>query len=94
MRLQAVMMSTYINNLPGLASFFNNTCLSGYLRPRKVVFDNGSEFKRDFNPLLHYFNIKAVLTTIKNPQANTMLERGHQAILNMLATKFLDKKVL
>ena len=58
------------------------------------MFDNGSEFKRDFTTLLKDLDIKPVLTAIKNPQANTMLERGHQAILNMLATKFLDKKVL
>ena len=61
---------------------------------KKVVFDNGSEFKRDFTTLLKDFDIKPVLKALKNPQANTTVERGHQAILNMLATKYLDKRIL
>ena len=28
-------------------------------------FDHGSEFKLYFNPLLNYFNIETVLTTVK-----------------------------
>ena len=28
-----------------VSQLFNNTCLSRYLRPGKVVFDKGSEFK-------------------------------------------------
>ena len=48
-----------------VSQLFNNTWLSRYLFPRKVVFDNRSEFKRDFNPLLKDFYIKTVLTTIK-----------------------------
>ena len=72
---------------------FNNTCLCRYLCPRKVVFDNISEFKQDFNPLLKYLNIKPVLTSINNPQANSPVERVHKVILNMLITKVLDNKV-
>ena len=52
---------------------FNNTCLSIYPGPHKVVFDNGSDIKKYFTPLLKDFDIKPVLTTIKNPQANTMV---------------------
>ena len=72
---------------------FNNTWLCRYPRPRKVVFDDGSEFKRDFTPLLKYFDIKPVLTSVKKPQSNAPVERVHQVILNMLVTKGLDKKV-
>ena len=32
--------------------FFNNIWLCRYPLPRKLVFDNGCEFKRDFTPLL------------------------------------------
>ena len=35
-----------------VGQFFNNTCLSRYPPPCKVVFDNGSEFKRELTPLL------------------------------------------
>ena len=49
-----------------ISQLFNNTWLSRYPRPHKVVFDNGSEFKRDFVPLLKDFDIKPVCTTVKN----------------------------
>ena len=73
---------------------FNNKWICRYPRPQKFVFDNGYDFKRDYTPLLNDFGIKPVLTTIKNPQANAMVERGHQVVLNMLSTKDLDNKVL
>ena len=57
------------------------------------MFDNGSELKRDFTPLLKDFDIKPVLTSVKIPQANASVDRVHQVILNMLFTKDLDKKV-
>ena len=57
------------------------------------MFDNGSEFKQDFTPLLNDFNIKTVLTLINNPQANSPVDQLHQVILNMLVTKDLDNKV-
>ena len=65
----------YIDKLSTRVShLFNSTCLCIYLRPHKVVFDNGSEFKEDFTPFLKDFDIKPVLTTIKNPQANALVE--------------------
>ena len=72
---------------------FNNTCLCRYPCPRKVVFDNGSEFKRDFTTLLKDPNIKSVLTSVKKPQSNSPVEQVHQVILNVLYTKDLDNKV-
>ena len=76
-----------------VSQLFNNTWLCRYPRPRKVVFDKGSDFKQDFTPLLKYFGIKHVSTTIKNPQVNAPVERVHQLILNMLITKDIDNKV-
>ena len=55
---------------------FNNKWICRYPRPQKVVFDNVSKYKRDFTPLLNDFDIKPVSTTIKNPQANAMVEQG------------------
>ena len=53
---------------------FNNKWLCRYPHPRKVVFGNGSEFKRDFTPLLKEFDIKSVLIPVKKPQANVKVE--------------------
>ena len=72
---------------------FNNTSICRYLLPRKVVLDNGSQFKQYFAPLLNDFDIKLVLTTVNNPQANALVDRVHQVMYNMLVTKDLDKKL-
>ena len=72
---------------------FNSTWLLRYPRTRKVVFDNGSEFKRDFTTLLKNFDIKPILTSVKKPQANALVEQVNQVILNMTVTKYLDNKV-
>ena len=73
---------------------FNNTWICRFPCPQKVVFDNGYEFKQDFTNLLKDFDMKSVLTFVKNPQANAPVEKVHQVILNMLVTKDLDNKVL
>ena len=76
-----------------VSQMFNNTWLCRYPRPRKVVFDNGSEFKQYFTPLLKDFYIKTVLTLVKNPQANAPVERVHQVILNILVANDHYNKV-
>ena len=65
--------------------------MAHYPNPRKVIFYNGNEFKKDFLPLLRDFNIKPTPTTIKNPQANAILERVHQVLGDMLHTKNLQQ---
>ena len=57
------------------------------------MFDNGSEFKKDFTHFLEDFNIKPVLNSVKNPQYNATVEQVHQVILNMLVTKDLDNRI-
>ena len=74
-----------------ISQIFNSTWLARYPRPRKVIFDNGNEFKKDFLPLLKDFSIKPTPTTIKNPQANAILERVHQVLGDMLRTKNLQQ---
>ena len=74
-----------------ISQIFNSTWLARYPRPQKIIFDNGNEFKKDFLPLLKDFAIKPTPTTIKNPQANAILERVHQVIGNMLRTKNLQE---
>jgi hypothetical protein len=64
--------------------------LSRYPRCRTIIYDNGSEFKLDFTALCDSYGIKRKPTTIKNPQANTILERVHGVTTNMLRTRELD----
>ena len=76
-----------------ISNLFDDVWLSRYPRPNKVIFDNGSEFKKDFLPLLKDFRIKPTPTSIKNPQANAAVERLHQVLGNMLRTQDLDNQV-
>ena len=47
----------------------------------------------DFITLLNDFDIKYVLTKIKSQQANALVERWDQVILDMLVTKYIANKV-
>ena len=76
-----------------VSQLFKNTWLSRYPHPHTVVFHNGSEFKWDFNPFLKDLDIKSVLTTIKNPQANASVEWVHKVIYNMHFTKDPDNNL-
>ena len=72
-----------------ISRLFDQVWLSRYPRPRKVLYDNGSEFKKNFQPLVKDFAVKATCTSIKNPQSNAILERIHQVVGSMLKTKDL-----
>jgi len=76
-----------------ISQLFDQVWLSRYPRPKEVIFDNGSEFKSDFVPLLKDFQIKPKLTSIKNPQSNAIVERVHQVLSNMFRTKDLSKRI-
>jgi hypothetical protein len=75
-----------------ISRLFDQQWLSRYPRPKKVIFDNGSEFKKNFIPLLKDWAIKPVVTTVKNPQANSPIERIHQVLRNMFLTKNLKER--
>jgi len=64
--------------------------LSRYPRAKYITYDNGSEFKLHFEDLCKSFNIKQRPATIKNPQANTIIERVHGVIGDMMHTRDLD----
>ena len=72
-----------------ISQLLDSVWLARYPRPRQVLYDNGSEFKKDFQPLLKDLAIKPKCTTIKNPQANSILERIHQVTGNMLTSSDL-----
>ena len=59
---------------------FNNAWMCIYPCPHKVVFDVGSKFKQYFTPLIKDFDIKPVVISVNNTQANAPAERVHQLI--------------
>jgi hypothetical protein len=68
----------------------NKTWLSRYPRCRYIIYNNGSEFKLNFEYLCVTHGIKHKLTTIKNPQANAILERLHHVLAQMLRSSKLN----
>ncbi len=67
-----------------------------YPWPTQVVFDRGNEFLgKDFREMLvHDYGIKRKPITIRNPQANAIVERIHQVIANMVRTFELETNYL
>ena len=75
-----------------VSRLFNKSWLSRYPRAQYVIYDNGSEFKLHFAALCDSFGLKRSPTTIKNPQANAILERQHGVIADMMRTSGLDMR--
>ncbi len=66
------------------------TWFSRYPHCRYIIYDNGSEFKLHFRSLCETYGIKRKPTSVKNPQANAILERIHAVLGNILRTSELD----
>jgi hypothetical protein len=73
-----------------IARLVNKTWLSRYPRCCYIIYDNGCEFKLNFEYLCETYGIKRKPTTIKNPQANAILEHLHQVLGQMLCTSELS----
>jgi hypothetical protein len=73
-----------------ISNLVNKTWFSRYPRCQYINYDNGSEFKLHFEALCESFGIKRKPTSVKNPQANAILERVHQVISSMLRTAEID----
>ena len=64
---------------------FENTWLSRYPRPLHCIYDQGGEFTGyQFQNLLARHSIQRHAISAKNPQANSICERMHQTVGNML----------
>jgi hypothetical protein len=66
------------------------TWFSRYPRCQYIIYNNRSEFKLHFRSLCDMYRIKRKPTSVKNPQANAILERIHGVLGNMLRTSKLD----
>lgn len=63
------------------------TWLNRYPRPGIITFDSGSEFKAKFKKIMREkINLKVKAISVRNPQANAVIERFHQTIGNMSKT--------
>lgn len=68
-----------------VATTFYNSWICEYPLPQRCIHDNGSEFiGEEFRNLLAYYGIHNVTTSVKNPQANSIIERVHQGMAQML----------
>lgn len=63
-------------------------------RPVEVGFDNGSKFKWLFAELCTNMGITPKISTLYNPQSNTIIERVHQVLGNALRTFEFENREL
>ena len=73
-----------------ISNLVNKCWFSRYPRCTNIIYDNGSEFKLHFETLCDTYGVKRKPTTIKNPQANAILERVHQVLMAMIRTSEID----
>jgi hypothetical protein len=66
------------------------TWFSRYPRCWYIIYNNGSKFKLYFQFLCNMYGIKRKPTSVKNPQANAILERIHAVLGSVLRTSKLD----
>ncbi len=81
---------TFDKTLEGIAKLVNKTWLCRYLWCRYLTYNNGSEFKLNFEYLCKSYGIKHKPTTVKNSRANGLLECVHQVLGQMLHTTEID----
>jgi hypothetical protein len=76
-----------------VATVFYNIWLCRYPTPTACLHDNGPEFVApEFQDVLRYYGIKDAPTTSKNPQANSIIERVHLTMGNMLRALVLETR--
>ena len=70
-----------------VANLVEQTWLTRYPWPQEITYDQGTEFMAEFADMVEYdYNIKKRPATTRNPQANSIIERAHQTMGNMLRT--------
>ena len=70
-----------------IANKLEQTWLSKYHWPTKIILDRGTEFTKEVIEMIEKgYRITRSPITTRNPQANSILERAHQTISNILRT--------
>jgi len=75
-----------------VANITEQEWFSRYPWPTQITYDRGSEFiGRDFQEMIKEdYGVKGNPITVRNPQANAIVERIHQVIANMIRTFELE----
>ena len=70
-----------------IANLVEQTWLTRYPWPMELTYDRGTEFMGEFALMIEEdYGIKRKGTTVRNPQANSILERVHQTFGNIIRT--------
>ena len=79
-----------------VANIVEQEWFSRYPWPTQITFDRGSEFiGQDFQKMIKEdYGVKAKPITVRNPQANAIVERVHQVIANIIRTFELENNYL
>ena len=79
-----------------VANITEQEWFSRYPWPTQITFDRGSEFiGKDFQQMIREdYGIKGKPITVRNPQANAIVERIHQVIGNIIRTFELEDNYL
>jgi hypothetical protein len=79
-----------------VANIIEQEWFARYPWPTQVTFDRGSEFiGQDFQKMIKEdYGVKARPITVRNPQANAIVERIHQVIGNIIRTFELENNYL
>ncbi|CAB9514024.1 Retrotransposon protein [Seminavis robusta] len=73
------------------ARVVEDTWFARYPRPKKVVTDNGPEFKLEFIAMVKKNGAVHRYSSPRNPQGNSMIEWTHQAIGQVLRTMVVSR---
>lgn len=69
----------------------DRTWFCRYPRPEKIIYDKGHEFTaKEFQELFQSYGIDGARATTENPQANSVVERVHGVLGDMLRTFQLE----
>ena len=70
-----------------IANLVELVWLTRYPRPDQVIMDRGKEFMTEFSRMMvEDYGIQKKPTTVRNPQANAILERVNQTVGNIIRT--------
>ncbi|MFM7543288.1 MAG: RNase H-like domain-containing protein [Ignavibacteria bacterium] len=70
-----------------IANIIEQTWFTRYPWPSQVILDRGTEFMAEFTVMLeNEYGVKKKPITKRNPQANSIVERVHQTLGNMIRT--------
>ena len=76
-----------------VANLLEQTWLTRYPWPSEIVLDRGTEFMAEvINLIENEHGIVRKLITTRNPQANSMVERAHQTVHNMIRSKSISDR--